>query len=120
MRSWRPAAGLVDRILDAIAPASGAVVMGTGIVSIALSLDGQETISRVVLGLDAVFWVALGVLLPARATRDRKRFRTDVRTPAALTSVAGSAVLGTRLAVLGWDSAAAALLVTATVLWFAL
>ena len=120
MRGWRPAAGLVDRTLDAIAPASGAVVMGTGIVSIALSLDGQETISRVLLVLAAVFWVGLGVLLPARATRDRKRFLTDVRSPAALTSVAGSAVLGTRLTVLGWDWAGAALLVIATVLWFAL
>jgi hypothetical protein len=53
--SWRPAAGVIERTLDAIPPASGAVVMGTGIVSIALSLDAQETISRGVLVLAAVF-----------------------------------------------------------------
>jgi hypothetical protein len=40
--------------------------------------------------------------------------------PAALTSVAGSAVLGTRLTVLGWDWAGVALLVIAFVLWTAL
>ncbi|MDQ2896573.1 MAG: hypothetical protein M3Y09_13175, partial [Actinomycetota bacterium] len=87
--------------------------MGTGIVSIALSLDGHETISRVLLILDAIVWLALAVLLPARATRDRERFLTDVRTPAALTSVAGTAVLGTRLAILGWQWAGVALLVIA-------
>src|SRR5450755_5074471 len=80
----RPAAGAGKRTLDATGPASGAVVMGTGIVSIALSLDGHETISRVLLVLDAAIWVALIVLLPARAARDHPRFRSDVRTPAAL------------------------------------
>jgi len=120
MASWRPAAGVVKRTLDAIPPASGAVPMGTGIVSIALSLDGHETISRVLLILDVIVWLALAVLLPARATRDRERFLTDVRTPAALTSVAGTAVLGTRLAILGWQWAGVALLVIAFVVWAAL
>ena len=120
MRSRRPAAGVVKRTLDAIPPASGAVVMGTGIVSIALSLDGHETISRVLLALAAGIWVTLAVLLPARATRDRTRFLSDVRTPAALTSVAGTAVLGTRLTVLGWDWAGVALLLIALLLWAAL
>jgi hypothetical protein len=116
----RPAAYRFEQILGAMPPASGAVVMGTGIVSIGLSLDGHETISRALLTLDAVIWVALAVLLPARAVRDRTRFRADVRTPAALTSVAGTAVLGTRLTLLGSDRAAAALLVIALILWAAL
>ena len=68
----------------------------------------------------AVIWAALAVLLPARAARDRARFRADVRTPAALTSVAGTAVLGTRLTVLAWDWAGVALLAIALVLWAAL
>jgi hypothetical protein len=62
----------------------------------------------------------LAVLLPARAARDRARFRADVRTPAALTSVAGTAVLGTRLTALGWDWAGVLLLAIALVLWTAL
>jgi tellurite resistance protein TehA-like permease len=120
MQRGSPPARVLERLLDAIPPASGAVVMGTGIVSIGLSLDGHETISRVLLIVDAIIWVALAVLLPTRAARDRARFRADVRTPAALTSVAGSAVLGTRLALLGWDWTGVALLVIALVLWAAL
>jgi tellurite resistance protein TehA-like permease len=112
--------GLLDRILGAVSPASGAVVMGTGIVSIGLALDGRETLSRVVLVLAAVVWVVLGVLLPARAVRDRDRFRADVRTPAAFTAVAGTAVLGTRAALLGWRWVGVALLVVAFAIWLGL
>src|SRR6185312_3045077 len=79
------AADALARILDAIPSASGAVVMGTGIVSIALSLDGQETLSRLFLALAATVWVVLAVLLPARAACDHTRFRADLRTPAAFT-----------------------------------
>jgi tellurite resistance protein TehA-like permease len=119
MRRQRPAETLV-RILDAIPPAAGAVVMGTGIVSIALLLDGHETLSVILLVLDAVIWVALAVLLPARALADRKRFRSDIRHPAALTSIAGTAVLGTRLTLLGWDWAGAGLLIVAAAAWLGL
>jgi tellurite resistance protein TehA-like permease len=114
----RPAADdALQRILAAIPPASGAVVMGTGIVSIALSLDGSEPLSRILLAIASCLWVALGTLLVARAARDRSRFRREARSPAALTGVAGTAVLGTRLTLLGWDWAGVALLVIALVLW---
>lgn len=91
--------------------------MGTGIVSVALVLDGRDTLSDVMLALAAVAWVALAVLLPARALRDRARFRAEVRTPAALTSVAGTAVLGTRLTLHAWPVAGAVLLAISLVLW---
>ena len=64
--------------------------MGTGIVSIGLLLDGEATLSLILLALDAAIWIGLVVLLPARAIRDLERFRADVRTPAALTSIAGT------------------------------
>jgi len=105
------------RILAAIPPASGAVVMGTGIVSIALSLDSSEALSRILLAVAAGVWLALGLLLVGRVLRDGTRFRLEARSPAALTGVAGTAVLGARLTVLGWDWAGAALLVIALVLW---
>ena len=54
-RRDRPAA-LRTRILDSVPPASGAVVMGTGIVSIALLLDRRSTLSDILLVLDAVIW----------------------------------------------------------------
>ena len=116
----RPADVQTRQILDAVPPASGAVVMGTGIVSIALLLDHRTTLSDIFLVLDAVTWVALAGLLPARALADRVRFRADVRQPAALTSIAGSAVLGTRLTLLGWEWAGAGLLIVAVTIWLGL
>ncbi len=118
-RRDRPAA-LRTRILDSVPPASGAVVMGTGIVSIALLLDRRGTLSDILLVLDAVIWVALAGLLPARALTDRARFRADIRHPTALTSIAGTGVLGTRLTLLGWDWAGAVLLIIALVIWLGL
>jgi tellurite resistance protein TehA-like permease len=116
---------VIERTLDSISAAAGAEVMGIGIVSLALSLDGQETLSRILLVIAVVMWMTLAILVPARATRDRGRFATDLRTPAAPTSVAGAAVVGTGLvgtglALLGWDWVGVALLLIATALWAAL
>jgi len=94
--------------------------MGTTIVSIALSLDGREVLSRVILVVAAAVWATLAGLLPLRAARDRTRFRTDVRTPGALTAPVATAVLGTRLSLLGWAWAGIATLMIAFALWVAL
>jgi hypothetical protein len=77
MVSSRLTTGVLGRTVDSNPPAAGAEVMGTGIVSIALSLDGQETLSRVILAIAAVMWVALALLLPLRAARDPAGFRAD-------------------------------------------
>ncbi|HZO77020.1 MAG TPA: tellurite resistance/C4-dicarboxylate transporter family protein [Solirubrobacteraceae bacterium] len=108
------------RLLDSVPPASGAVVMGTGIVSVALLLDGRHVLSTILLVLDGIFWVALAVLLPARALQDGRRFAADLRHTPALTAIAGTAVLGSRLTLSGWDWAGAALLIIAMVLWLGL
>ena len=94
--------------------------MGTGIVSVALASDGQEALSRILLGAAGAAWVVLAALLMARARRDHARFRHDVRRPAAFTAVAGTAVLGTRLTLLGWSWAGGALLIVGFMLWFGL
>jgi tellurite resistance protein TehA-like permease len=120
MVSSRLTGGVLGRTLDSIPPATGAEVMGTGIVSTALSLDGQETLSRVILVIAAVIWVTLAMLLPLRAARDPAGFRADARTPAALIAAVATAVLGTRLTLLGWAWAGIAALVIAFVLWAAL
>ncbi|MGH2896398.1 MAG: hypothetical protein ACRDPM_24450 [Solirubrobacteraceae bacterium] len=120
MRPGALPATLFHRLLDAIPPASGAVVMGTGIVSVALLLDGRHVLSVILLVLDAGIWLALAVLLPARARRDGQRFAVDLRHPTALTSIAGTAVLGTRLTLAGWDWAGAGLLVIGTAIWLGL
>jgi hypothetical protein len=112
--------GLLGRTLDSIPPATGSQVMGTGILSIALSLDGQETLSRVILVIAAIIWGSLLLLLPLRTARDPMGFRADARTPASLTAAVATAVLGTRLTLLGWRWAGIAALVLALVLWAAL
>lgn len=117
MSAARATTGGLDRALDAIPPAAGAEVMGTGIVSVALSLGHDEALSRILLVIAAAMWLTLAVLVPLRASRDRARFLADIGTPAALTSVAGTAVLGTRLTLLGWTWAGVAALVLAVVVW---
>ena len=116
----KQAAVAFERILTAIPPASGAVVMGTGIVSIGLSLDHRETFSRILLVVAAAAWIALGLLLTWRALHDRERVHQEARSPAALTGVAGTAVLGTRLTLLGWSWAGIATLAIALAFWLVL
>lgn len=94
--------------------------MGTGIVSVDLSLDGQPTLSRVLLAVAAAVWLTLGALLVLRVARDRAGVRRDARSPAAFTAVAGTAVIGTGLVPLGWTWEAAAVLVVALGLWVGL
>jgi hypothetical protein len=103
-----------------MSPASGAIVMGTGIVSVALLLDGRVTLSRLLLVCTAAAWVVLGGLLGRRWFRDRARVLVEAGSPVALTGVAGTAVLGTRLALLGWTWAAVALLAATVALWVVL
>jgi hypothetical protein len=91
-------------------PASaGAIVMATGIVSVALHLDGVEVPSRVLLVLAAVAWV---LIVAATLTQLRRAVG-----PGALTIVAGTAVLGTRIAQLGWSAVAIVFLVLAASAW---
>ncbi len=94
--------------------------MSTGIVSIALLLDGRTTLSVILLVFAVTIWVAVGRLLSARAVADRSRFWRESRDPAALTAVAGTAVLGTRFALAGWSWAGVGLLIVASTIWVAL
>lgn len=94
--------------------------MAPGVLSIALSLDEYETLSRILLAITAAAWLALGLVLGGRAVLDRGRVHREARSPAALTGVAATAVLGTRLTLLGWSSVAIALLAIAVLLWLVL
>jgi len=94
--------------------------MGTGIVSVALEHDGHEALSRIVLALAAALWLLLAAAVIGRAVGDRAGLLGDARTPAALTGSAATAVLGTRLTLLGWTWAGIAALCIAALLWAAL
>ncbi|HST15572.1 MAG TPA: tellurite resistance/C4-dicarboxylate transporter family protein [Gaiellaceae bacterium] len=88
---------------------SGAFVMGTGIVSVALALDGEDVVSRALFAIAAVGW-----LVSAAAALGRERL------PASLTGVAATAVLGARAALLGWGRVAIVALALAVAMWLAL
>jgi tellurite resistance protein TehA-like permease len=94
--------------------------MGTGIVSVALSLDGAETLSKILLVIAAALWATVVGLVVRHAIRDPARLREEVRTPTALSWVAASAVIADRLALLDWRGTAVALLVLAVAVWVAL
>jgi tellurite resistance protein TehA-like permease len=106
--------------LAAVPPASGAVVMATSIVSVDLSSDGHETLSRILLAIGTAVWLVLGGLLVARVLLDLPRVRREAMSPASLTGVAGTAVLGTRYTLLGWRWAGVALGVVALATWLVL
>jgi hypothetical protein len=89
-------------------------------VSVALGLDGLEILSRTFLVVAALVWAVLGLVLARRVVRGRARVHREARTPAALTGVAATAVLGARVTTLGWTAVGVALLVVALMLWCAL
>lgn len=91
--------------------------MATGIISVGLHLIGYEVLSLVALAVTAALWLVLAADFTARLLGDRRRFRAEADTPAALTAVAATTVLGARLSLLGAQTAAAALLALAAALW---
>lgn len=100
-----------------LSPAAGAAVMAAGILSVGLHLIGQGALSIAALVFAAALWLVLAADFTARLLGDRRRFHAEADTPAALTAVAATAVLGSRIAVLGWQPVALALLALAAALW---
>lgn len=117
---WTAIVSVAVRLIGTIPPGAGAVVMGTGIVSIDLYLAGAPSLSLVPLLVAGLAWILLGLLLAGRLVWDRPRFAREARLPASLTGVAGTAVLGARLSILGWGWAGAALLGAAVLFWLVL
>ncbi|MDR3082847.1 MAG: tellurite resistance/C4-dicarboxylate transporter family protein [Streptomyces sp.] len=101
-------------------PAAGAAVMATGIVSIGLHLAGLEVLSRIVLALAGMAWLGLAAGFVLRLLRERDRWLAEARSPAALTAVAATTVLGTRMSQLGRQGLAEVLLALAVALWLGL
>ncbi|MGW6981039.1 tellurite resistance/C4-dicarboxylate transporter family protein [Streptomyces sp. NPDC054932] len=98
-------------------PAAGAAVMATAIISVGLQLTGHEPVSLAALAVAVALWLVLAADFTSRLLGDRGRFRAEADTPAALTGIAATTVIGTRLSLQGWQLVAAVLLVVATLLW---
>ncbi|MFD5815346.1 tellurite resistance/C4-dicarboxylate transporter family protein [Streptomyces sp. NPDC127038] len=99
------------------APAAGAAVMATGILSIGLRLTGHETLSRIALVLASIAWIGLASDFLARLLGGREQWVRRAGTPAGLDAVAATTVLGTRFSALGWRWLAEVLLALSAVLW---
>jgi tellurite resistance protein TehA-like permease len=93
-------------------PAYFALVMATGIVSIAANLVGMPPIARVLFGLNLVFYPVLLVLTGIRIARYRDRVVADLldhgRSVGFFTTVAATCVLGSQFVVVAglWRPAA--------------
>src|SRR5215475_11365295 len=109
--------------LKTLDPAYFALVMATGIVSIATYLRGIPVFPKVLFWLNALFLAGLAAATGARIRRYSRAFAADIRSHSRamgfFTTVAATAVFGTELVLL-MDAAeiAAVFWIAATVLWF--
>ena len=111
--------------LAEMSPAWFAMVMATGIVSLASEQYGLHFVAGALFVLNVAAWGVLWLLTLARLVCHRRRFLADLfdhpRGPGFFTTVAGTAVLGSQFILLGGDlRIAVALWAAAIVLWVGL
>ena len=106
-----------QQVLDAVPPASGAVVMGSGILCVDLFSVGQPVEAAILLWFAAGTWLFLAAVLALRVLYEPGRIAREARSPAALTGVVGTGVLGTAFAVHDYYPVAAVMLGLAGVSW---
>jgi hypothetical protein len=108
--------GRARRLAQALGPDAGAAVMASGIVSVAMRSVGRETLSWALLVLTGIAWAVLGAVFLHRVCLHRGRWRREAERASSLSAVAGTAVLGVRLTLLGWSWAGWTLFAIATTL----
>lgn len=118
-------AGFFKKSLESLHPAYFALVMSTGIVSIAAHYQGFEVIAGGLFGLNIVAYGILWVLYIARMIRFADRFKADFRDHTLgfgfFTVVAASGVLGSQVLLLaGSFIVASALWCVTLILWICL
>ncbi|MFD4479329.1 tellurite resistance/C4-dicarboxylate transporter family protein [Streptomyces sp. NPDC058471] len=102
---------------DGLPPAAGAAVMATAVLSVGLHLLGVEWASLALLVVALLVWLFLAAVFARHLLTERDRWRREIDTPPALTAVAATAVLGTRLSLLGHQPVSIALLCLSALLW---
>lgn len=97
-----------------LSPAYFAMIMATGIVSLASHLYGMQTIAMLLFRFNVAAWVILWLLYVLRMIHHPRRFFGDMtdhlRGPGFFTTVAGTAVLGSQFMILATDYRLAMLL----------
>jgi tellurite resistance protein TehA-like permease len=105
-------------------PGYFALVMGTGIVSVGMANHHQAALSSVLLWFALVAYAILVAVNVGRIVAFRGLLASDFTDPRRafgfFTFVAGTDVLGTRLALAGWRGLALTLLVVGSVSWLVL
>ncbi|MFZ2875042.1 MAG: tellurite resistance/C4-dicarboxylate transporter family protein, partial [Phycisphaerales bacterium] len=101
----------LDRAAADLHPAYFALVMATGIVSLAASIQGFAALARGLLWLNVAFFAALWALTLLRIARYRARVRADLadhnRSVGFFTMVPAACVLGTQMLLIAGSTAAA-------------
>jgi tellurite resistance protein TehA-like permease len=114
-RPWR-SAGILKNAIENLNPAYFALVMSTGIVSIAAHYQGFEPIAWALFGINLVAYVILWIMYTCRMVWFRQRFLEDFfdhhRGMGYFTVVAASGVLGSQALLLTGSR------VVAVVLWW--
>lgn len=105
-------------------PGYFALVMASGVVSVGMRLEGFDTLSVLLAAVCAAAFGTLVVLTGWRLVRFRREVLADLTDPARgfgfFTFIAGTNVLGVRLALDGYHLAAATLLVVGWLTWLVL
>lgn len=119
--------GIGDRVRSAVrtlTPGYFALIMASGIISVGLKLVGSTTLSTVLLVVAAVAYVVLVLLNGWRLVSYRESVADDFADPRRafgfFTFVAGTNVLGARLAMADQLSLTSGLLVVSGLTWFVL
>ncbi len=110
-----------DIAVEGLTPGYFALVMGSGIVSVGLALEGFDTLSRVLLVLCVIAFLTLGLLTLLRFVRFRRAMAEDFLDPKRafgyFTYVAGTNVLGVRLFMEGYQTVTLVFLVITASAW---
>ncbi len=114
----------LDAAVRGLAPGDFALVMATGIVSVAMYSNGLRVLSAALLAVGCIAYVVLITLVLTRLVRHREAIKQEFFDPARafgfFTFVAATCVLGSRLAMEGHYAVALALLGLASVAWLLL
>jgi tellurite resistance protein TehA-like permease len=119
----RPLTRRLASTVETLFPGYFALVMATGIVSIAAQLTGRPVIAEALLGLNLLFYGVLSLLLCVRLVRCPRRVFDDLRDhqrgPGFFTLAAGTCVLGSQIIVITGDMAVPrGLWFAAIAIWF--
>lgn len=116
--------GRVAHAVRGLTPGYFALVMGSGIVSVGMRLEGYELLSRALLAVAVIAFVVLTVLTIWRLVAYRSAVVDDFndarRAFGFFTLIAGTNVLGVRLAMDGYYVTTAVLLAISGIGWFVL